>query len=73
MPRFKNHPIVASLLFLVLSLVGIWAMGAFFNHIVSQWTWLYTIVFSVVVVLLSMMMRWAEKDIREYREEMSRK
>ncbi|WDL96618.1 hypothetical protein [Alicyclobacillus sp. ALC3] len=73
LPRFKNHPVIASLSFLALSLVGIWAMGSFFNNMVSTWTWLYTVVFVIVVVLLSVIMRWAERDIREGREEMRQK
>ena len=73
LPRFKNHPILAALSFLALSLVGVWAMGSFFNNMVSTWTWLYTVVFVVVVVLLSVIMRWAERDIQEYREEMKQK
>lgn len=48
-------------------------MGSFFNNMVSTWTWLYTVVFVVVVVLLSVIMRWAERDIQEYREEMKQK
>lgn len=73
MPRFKHHPVLASISFLVLSLIGIWAMGSFFNDMVSTWTWVYTTVFLVVVTLLSVIMQWAEKDIQEYREEMRTK
>ncbi|UOF92259.1 hypothetical protein LSG31_08885 [Fodinisporobacter ferrooxydans] len=70
MPRFKNHPKIASTLFLLLSVIGIWAMGDFFNNMFSPLTWLYSIVFIVVVLLLSVIMRWAEKDIQEERERM---
>ncbi|QQE78443.1 hypothetical protein [Alicyclobacillus sp. SO9] len=70
MPRFKNHPLISSLTFLALSLVGIWAMGEMFSHFTSKWTLEYAGIFTVMVILLAIMMRWAEKDIKEYRERM---
>ncbi len=67
MPKFKDHPVAASLLFLILSLIGIWAMGSLFNSFASKWTWLFAAVFFIIVVVLSLMMKWAEKDIQAYR------
>ena len=34
----------------------------------SKWTLEYALGFTVVVVLLAIMMRWAERDIKEFRD-----
>jgi hypothetical protein len=69
-PRFKNHPKFAILLFLLLCVIGIWSMGQFFSNIFSPYTYVYGAIFCVAVILLSFLMRWAERDILEERERM---
>ena len=70
MPRFKNHPKFAILLFLLLCAIGIWSMARFFSNIFSPYTYVYGAMFCAAIILLSFMMRWAERDIREARERM---
>ncbi len=68
MPRFKNHIVLSITLFLVLCGFGIWSLGELFNNFVSPYTWLFVIILIATVMMLSFMMRWAEKDIQEKRE-----
>lgn len=70
MVRFKNHPKFAILLFLLLCVIGIWSMARFFSNIFSPYTYVYGAIFCVTIILLSFLMRWAERDIREERERM---
>ena len=68
MPRFKNHVALSITLFLVLCGFGIWSLSELFNNFVSPFTWLYVIVLIASFMVLSFMIRWAEKDIQEKRE-----